>query len=356
MALSVRTRRFAMLASVCAMAMAMAAAPALGHPQGAGAGHFLSRGGQIAPNGLNSHVAGVRHSHRTGHGQSKLVFDRQICDSVTDPCWEIVVSNAHEGHARVVAGPYPRSVWDDHFIANWAPDARSVIFMADLGTGQAIWQVRTDGTDLHTVFKPSDGTFLDDGPAFTPDGRHIIFTRCCQPEVPTGYSLWEVSITGDNLTPVTDEAVPSNDGPSDNLPQVSPNGFDVTYHRNVEEENRISIAPISTGAFTDVTDPALDAQIPNWSPDGRHLVFQTDFDGANIWRVNRDGSHPTALTDDGSSLNPSYAPDGHIIFTRIDETGGRDIWVMRADGSYQHLLRATDGIERFPHLIDANSR
>jgi len=84
-----------------------------------------------------------------------------------------------------------------------------------------------------TIFKPSEGTFLDDGPAFTPDRRHIIFTRCCQPEVPTGFSLWEVNIDGHNLKPVTDEAVPSNDGPSDNLPQVAPNGLDVAYHRNV---------------------------------------------------------------------------------------------------------------------------
>ena len=186
MALPARTRRFAMLASACSMAMSMAAAPALGHSQGTGASHLLSRG-HIAPNRLDSHVIGARHSHRTDHGQSKLVFDRQICDSDTDPCWEIVVSDAHENHARVVAGPYPR-VWDDHFIANWAPDGRSVIFMAT-SDRQAIWQVRTDGTHLHRSSSRRDGTGLDDGPAFTPDGRHIIFTRCCPPTFP-GYALW----------------------------------------------------------------------------------------------------------------------------------------------------------------------
>jgi hypothetical protein len=43
--------------------------------------------------------------------------------------------------------------------------------MADLGDGPAIWQVNANGRH-HRVFSAPHGTFLDDGPAFTPDGRH----------------------------------------------------------------------------------------------------------------------------------------------------------------------------------------
>src|SRR5690349_16506565 len=134
--------------------------------------------------GFQPHASGAQAVGRAvTHGDGSapalrgmLVFSRQICDSETRPCWEIVVSDAQENHERVVAGPYPRGVWDDHFLPNWAPDGRSVVFMADLGEGQSIWRVRTDGSHLHAVFTPHDGTGLDDGPAFTPDGRHIIFT------------------------------------------------------------------------------------------------------------------------------------------------------------------------------------
>ena len=63
--------------------------------------------------------------------------------------------------------------------------------MADLGAGQGIWQVSADGTGLHEVFTAPAGTGLDDGPAFTPDGKHIIFTRC-YPEG-FGYSLWVIN-------------------------------------------------------------------------------------------------------------------------------------------------------------------
>jgi Tol biopolymer transport system component len=291
-----------------------------------------------------------------------LVFSRQVCASKTDPCWEIVVSDARENHARVVAGPYPSGVWDDHFLPNWAPDGHSVIFMADLGTGPSVWRVRTDGTHLHAAFTAPEGTFLDDGPAFTPDGRHIVFTRCCAPEVPTGYGLWSITPDGHHLRPVTSEAVPPGiDGPSDNLPQVSPRGSEVTYSRNVVDPamgeplgSRISIAPLPAGDFTDITDPTeLDPGIPNWTPDGQEIAFQNVAadDSVDIWRVGRDGTGLTRLTTDGVSLNPSYTPDGRLLLTRIDQDGGRDIFVAQPDGSDPQLVKATAGIERFPHLI-----
>jgi hypothetical protein len=72
--------------------------------------------------------------------------------------------------------------------------------------------------------------------------------------------------------------------------------------------------------------------------------------------VNRDGSQATRLTFDGRSLNPSYTPDGHIIFGRITDDGSRDHHTMRADGSHATLIKAVDGIGRFPHLIEPTAK
>ena len=100
-------------------------------------------------------------------------------------CWEIVVADATDSHETVVAGPYPRDVWDDHFIANWAPDGSNLIFMAD----QKIWRVNADGSNLHVVFTPpDDGTGLTRltsdtknsgslNPSYSPDRSRIIFTH-----------------------------------------------------------------------------------------------------------------------------------------------------------------------------------
>ena len=115
----------------------------------------------------------------------RILFTRAICFSDARRCWEIVAADRDGAHETLIAGPYRRKVWDDHFIANWSPDGETVIFMAK----QAIWQVNADGTGLHVIWSPpNDGSGIDDGPAFTPDGRHIIFT----PLLPEAHRLRSV--------------------------------------------------------------------------------------------------------------------------------------------------------------------
>ena len=114
----------------------------------------------------------------------RIVFARETCKPTC--MYTIVAADANDANETLLAGPYPRDAYDDHFIANWAPDGKSVIFMAN----QGIWQVNADGTGLHVLFQASAEVGMDDGPAFTPDGKHIVFTRCC-PEG-FGYSLWMI--------------------------------------------------------------------------------------------------------------------------------------------------------------------
>lgn len=278
-----------------------------------------------------------------------LVFSRQICQTEEDPCWEIVVANSTDTEETVVAGPYARGVWDDHFVANWAPDGRSVIFMADLGEGSRIWQVNADGSNFHEVFAAPAGTGMDDGPAFTPDGKSIIFTRCCPRS--SGYGLWRINADGTRLRIVTTETVgPNVDGPSDNLPQVSPDGRTILFHRNANG-NRIATVNFAGGRLRQITPLGFDAQVPNWSPDGQRIVFvsfQVDAE-PNVWAVNPDGSGLTQLTFDGVSRFPSYSPDGtKIVFDHTSEDGQRDLYTMNPDGSGLSQLTDTPAIERFP--------
>jgi TolB protein len=267
-----------------------------------------------------------------------------------------VVSNANDTQDTVVAGPYPRNVWDEHFVANWSPDASTVIFMADLGTGQAIWQVNANGSGLHKVFTaPPDGTGIDDGPAFTPDGAWIIFTRCCPR--PSGYGLWRIHPDGTGLRIVTTETVgPKVDGPADGLPQVSPDGRTIVFNRFADDAERIATVNFAGGRLRELTPGTLAEGIPNWSPDGRRIVFQgfRGFGVVDVWAVNPDGTGLTQVTTDGASLNPSYSPDGtKIIFGRIMEDGSRDLFTMNPDGTGASQLTHTPSSERFPQWAPA---
>ena len=285
----------------------------------------------------------------------QILFTRQLCLTDTDPCWELVVANATDTHETVVAGPYARGVFDDSFVANWSPDGHSVIFIADLGTGQAIWQVNADGSGFHQVFTPPTQS-LDDGPAFTPDGRWIIFTRCCPR--PSGYGLWKVHPDGTNLRVVTTEPVPPNvDGPADNVPQVSPDGRTIAFqHDTATGANGIATVNFAGGRLRDMPLGGMKSQFPNWSPDGRRIVFQgADDAGIDVWAINPDGTGLTQVTTDGNSRMPSYSPDGtKIIFARVMDDGSRDLFTMNPDGTGVTQLTHTPSSERWPQWAPAS--
>jgi Tol biopolymer transport system component len=301
----------------------------------------------------------------------RILFTRAICFSDARRCWEIVAADPNGTHETLIAGPYRRRVWDDHFIANWSPDGMSVIFMAN----QGIWQVNADGAGLHELFhapcngdesSPDPGC-IDDGPAFTPDGRYIIFTRCCPK--PSGYGLWRINADGSRLRVVTREVAggPNVDAPSDNLPQVSPDGERIAYHRNVvtcsdpnECGNRIVTVNIHGGNRVQLTDPSIDAQIPNWSPDSRRIVFEMypPDDGVEIGIVNADGTGFRQLTfgnEEIFSFAPSFSPDGtRIIFSRAPSTNGVDLFTMNPDGSGVTQVTRTASIELWPQWAAAS--
>ena len=114
----------------------------------------------------------------------------------------------------------------------------------------------------------------------SPNCRHIVFTRCC-PKI-SGYSLWIMNADGTNLHKLTSENVPpSVDGPSDNLPQVFPDGTSIAYHRNVVDTrnaadlgNRIVVVNINGGNPRDLTDPASATTVSVFVSGSRYKLRQ----------------------------------------------------------------------------------
>ena len=91
--------------------------------------------------------------------------------------------------------------------AVYAPDGQSVGFsMGRYADDQRIFVARADGTGTYKVAHPGEGhvTSLGGGcsrPAFTLDGKRIIFFLESWPDGPTGVpkeSLWEIGLGGEN--------------------------------------------------------------------------------------------------------------------------------------------------------------
>jgi Tol biopolymer transport system component len=121
---------------------------------------------------------------------------------------------------------------------------------------------------------------------------------------------------------------------------------------------------INGGNRVQLTDPALEAQIPNWSPDGTKIVFEmfpqvNGQETANIATINADGSGFTQLTFNapgkGASIDPSWSPDGtKIVFRHCPSTSFCDLFTMNPDGSDVTQITKTAAGEFWPQWAVAS--
>ncbi|SDZ06420.1 Imidazolonepropionase [Lysobacter sp. yr284] len=115
---------------------------------------------------------------------------------------------------------------------------------------------------------------------------------------------------------------------------VSPDGREIAFSLLGD----IYLLPIGGGQARRISSgPAWDVQ-PRFSPDGRQIAFTSDRGGGNnLWRMNRDGGNPVAVTKEDFRLlnNPAWTPDGQYLIGRKHFTGERslgagELWIYHA--------------------------
>jgi len=75
--------------------------------------------------------------------------------------------------------------------------------------------------------------------------------------------------------------------------------------------------------------------IPNFSPDGKRLVFTSYATGnEEVWVMDLDGSHAHPLTNNpAKDWSPAWSPDGKTIAFTSNRSGVNQLWLMNSDGS-----------------------
>lgn len=79
-----------------------------------------------------------------------------------------------------------------------------------------------------------------------------------------------------------------------------------------------------------------------YSPDGAWIAFEREEDGSSgIYVMKADGSGPRRLSPPkASDHNPAWGGNGHLAFDRENGQGGRDVFLMKVDGSdVQELVK-----------------
>ena len=73
---------------------------------------------------------------------------------------------------------------------------------------------------------------------------------------------------------------------------------------------------------------------PIWSPDGKHIAFDSRLRGhGDIYVVGLDGSKPRRLTDDGMDDSvPTWSADGNWIYYTATKKNDKQIWKIPWQG------------------------
>jgi TolB protein len=219
---------------------------------------------------------------------------------------------------------------------DWSPDGKRIAFGGNISGGNdRLYSIAADGSDRRLLFREA-ARYGDEVPRYTPDGQSIVFVRCAGEEC----AVMSVHLDGTGLTSLT----PLQEGQLDYWPTVSPDGTQIAFTRFFAGgiTDQIYVMQIDGSRLHPITAPALLANQPNWSPDGRRIAFSSNRLGGHIFDMSPRGNGVRQLTSTPyplSDYGPAYSPTGRRIafLSNRNYPDGccRDLFVMSADGSHQ---------------------
>ncbi len=124
-------------------------------------------------------------------------------------------------------------------------------------------------------------------------------------------------------------------------------------------ESRIYILPIGGGEPRLIT-PNTPSFLHGWSPDGKELAYcafrmqddgmQVDVYAIEVPDEGKDAPEERRLTMGGFNDGPEYSPDGKHIWFNSTRSGLMQVWRMNRDGSEQTQMTDNDRNNWFPHV------
>jgi len=231
---------------------------------------------------------------------------------------------------------------------SWSPDGSTIAFDAAVPSGVSIFTVPAGGGSS-TQLPLGVGNFNGD-PAYSPDGSQISFDQDVGEAAPTVHGIFIANADGSNAHRLTTGLATKQ--AFDTESQWSPDGTMIAFTR-VKNERQAAIftVGIDGSGLTQLTPYRLDAASPDWSPNGKTILYNTFWDSpggkaSNIYAISPSGRHPTALTHDhagmdffAASFRPSWAPNGkRIVFSHVDfkgRSGTEGLYIMRPDGTHR---------------------
>ncbi len=229
----------------------------------------------------------------------------------------------------------------------WSPDSRWVVAPSGSSSGLGLQAFSLESGEKRQLTTSAESQFSDRTPAFSPDGKTLVFARFSSAEVSELYLL---SLSRD-LTPTGEPVRLTFENRRTFAPAWSFDGSQIVFvsghqhHPNLYRLSfpslaRLELLPIgSRGAY--LYDPALSSR--------GDLAYSERISDYNIWGFelsgpDKKGGAPAPLIA-STFLDhmPQFSPDGKKIAFASYRSGDAEIWVCDADGSNPFQLTSFGG-------------
>lgn len=232
-----------------------------------------------------------------------------------------------------------------------SPDGQMIAFASDR-TGN--WDIFVMPASGGRAVQVTNGLEADIAPSWSPDGRQLVFSRLGQSS--NRWEMWVARVSKPDTASFIGYGLFPKWCPTPNTAGEA--GDKIVFQQGRERGNRtfsIWTLDYTDGVAsnpTEIVRSGSDALInPNWSPDGRFIVYSqvplsatndagflntnTTPASASLWMVSDAGEGNMRLTTGpGLALSPSWAGNNRLFFVS-NRGGAENIWAMDVRSAVQ---------------------
>ncbi len=222
---------------------------------------------------------------------------------------------------------------------DWSPDGKAIAFAGP--DGIYLLTPDTHGARRITETPP---LAEDWGPTFSPDGEKVLFVRDHKGDLTN--EIRSVTVTGGGWTHMFSEP-----GRIASPPQWSSDGKSVIFSSNRTGHPAIWRVALDS---PDICAQIGEAGSPAWDPAvsrrGYRLAYERLLRSLSIWQMDISKSRESApylvvssTSDTDQGPGPQFSPDGKRLAYMSDRKGTMEIWISNRDGSNGFQLSAVGG-------------